>query len=267
MRDIPHYRQLYNTCGLSSLLMISIPEKNGNLQYLLDDICKLIGVSTEFNRSLNWQLACGYLLLKISFNRILGWHLRKEFGIDYYNFKILLNNQIFQKIQISEAKGDIKKVSALNLFLKRRIIRKKTLRVYMDDMKTNLELKLLAYLFGGRFIPNTNSNDGTGCYTFKKKNKKDLKFINEMIDDGLILGLYNHWMPIKDIYKNDQNSYVLSVNDPLGNQKVIEMNRLTQDHRFYHYKFDPNLRDQMDTIVRRALNLKKNPKIYSENNR
>ncbi|MHA1253691.1 MAG: hypothetical protein ACTSRP_27235, partial [Candidatus Helarchaeota archaeon] len=256
----PHYRQLYNTCGLSSLLMISIPEKNGNLQYLLDDICRLIGVSVEFNRELNWQLACGYLLLKMSYNRLLSWHLRNEFKEEFSHFKIILKNQIYQKLELYEKKQDRKMVSALNLFLKHRIIRKNTLKAYLDDMKTNLELKMLAYLFGGRFIPNNNSNDGTGCYVFKNKNKKDVKKIDEMITDGLMLGLYNHWMPVKNIYKDENNNFVLAVNDPLGNKKSIPFNSITQDYRFYHYKFDPKLRDKMDQIVRRALNLRKYPK-------
>ena len=260
MRDIPHYRQLYNTCGLSSLLMISIPEKNGNLQYLLDDICKIIGVSTEFNRTLNWQLACGYLLLKMSFSRILAYQLRNSFSEDYSNFKILLKNQIMQKKKFYSNSQNSQMVFCLNTFLQRRIIRKKTLRIFMDDMKTNLELKLLAYLFGGRFIPNKDSNDGTGCHYFKKKKKKEINKIKEMIDDGLMLGLLNHWMPVKDIYKNDEDEMFLSVNDPLHNRKSILLNNIDNNYRFYHYKFDIELQEKMDMNVRRALNLYKYPK-------
>jgi len=261
MRDIPHYRQLYNTCGLSSLLMLANPEKNGNLQYLLDDICKLIGINPEFNRPLNWQLGCGYLLLKMSFNRVLGWHLKKEFGDDFSNFKLLLANQLYQKLLNYENKQDLKMVSIINTFFKRKIIRKKLLRIYMDDMKTNLELKLLAYFFGGRFIPNEDSNDGTGCYIIKKKNKKSVKKIDEMVNDGLMLGLFNHWMAVKNIYQNEQNKFILAINDPLGNRKDIEFDKITVDYRFYHYKFDSGLRDKMDMVVRRALKLRKYPKI------
>ena len=261
MRDIPHYEQLYNTCGLSSLLMLAMPEEN-KLQYLLDDICKLIGVSTEFNKALNWQLACGYLLLKMSFNRVLSYQLRKVFNYDYGTFKIILKDQIAQKIALYTKKQDTKKLTCLNMFLNRRVIRKDTLRIFMDDMKTNLELKMLARFFGGIFIPNPNSMDGTGCYTFPKRTKKDVKFLRQLIDDGLMLGLFNHWLPIKDIYKdNDNNDFILTVNDPLKSQERILFSNLTDHHRFYSYKFDPKLQEEMDEFVRRALNLRKSPKI------
>lgn len=260
MKEIPHYGQLYNTCGLSSLLMISNPE-NSNLQYLLDDICEYLGVSTTFNRALNWQLACSYLLLKMSFNRILGYQLRKTFGTNYDNYKILLNNQIRQKIYFYEDRENKEIVSNLNTFLDSRIIRKKTLRVFMDDMKTNLELKLLAYLFGGKFINNNNSNDGTGCHFFKKKNKKTRKRLMEMINDGLMLGLFNHWMAVKDLRKNDQNEYIIAINDPLRNRNFILLNEIDENHRFYHYEFNSSLQKDMDKKIRRALHLRKYPKI------
>jgi len=255
MREIPHYGQLYNTCGLSSLLMIAIPEKNGGLHRLLDDICKVIGASTEFNKELNWQLACGYLLLKASFNRTLAWHLRKLFDYDYYNFKILLNNQLTEKVQYHTNKMDFKTVSALNTFFKAKIIKKPALKTYLDDMKTNLELKMIALLFGGIYMPNAESTDGTGCYTFDKKKKKDLETLNEMINDGLMLGLFNHWLAVKDLYKDEENNFVLAINDPLKSTNKIKFNDLTSSHRFYHYKFDQKLQKQMEEVVRKALKL------------
>ncbi|MBD3229802.1 MAG: hypothetical protein GF329_16590 [Candidatus Lokiarchaeota archaeon] len=260
MREIPHYGQLYNTCGLSSLLMIANPE-NSNLQYLLDEICEYLGVSTTFNRALNWQLACGYLLLKMSFSRILGYQLRKNFGTIYDNYKILLENQIRQKIQYHKDRENKKTVSNLNTFLEHRIIRKKTLRLFMDDMKTNLELKLLAFLFGGKFIKNNDSNDGTGCHIFKKNNKKTRKRLMEMIDDGLMLGLFNHWMAVRNLEKNDQSQHVITINDPLRNRESILLSEIDENHRFYHYRFDLNLQKKMDRKIRRACNLRKYPKI------
>jgi hypothetical protein len=242
--------------------MVSNPEKNSNLQYLLDDICELIGVSTEFNRSLNWQLACGYLLLKSSFNRIIGYRLRKEFNYDYMNFKILLNNQIEQKANFYSNKGDLRIESALKTFMEHRIIRRKTLRVFMDDMKTNLELKILAFLFGGRFIPNEKSNDGTGCYTFKKKNKKTVMKLDELINDGLILGLFNHWIAVKNVFKGENGDFIIDINDPLHDRKNILLNDINENYRFYHYDFDEELQKKMDKIVRRALHLRKYPKIH-----
>ena len=92
-RDIPLYTQLTNTCGLSSLLMISKPE-NDSLAVLLTDVMKRMRVEPYYKGRIGWQLAEAYLLMKFCFNRSLKYHLRKRFNDEYEYFRMILLQQL-----------------------------------------------------------------------------------------------------------------------------------------------------------------------------
>ena len=143
-------------------------------------------------------------------------------------------------------------------FLDHQIIKGKTLRTYLENVKTNLELKMLAYLFGGRFNPDPSSSDGTGCYIFTQSSETDIFTLKTIIDDGVILWLAYHWAAVKDLSQNKDDKWILVINDPNGTQKRLLFTQLNANYRFYSYKFDRNLREEMDTLIRSALNLQKN---------
>ena len=122
-REIPLYTQLTNTCGLSSLLMIAKPEGN-SLELLLSDIATKMRVESYFDGAIAWQNAEAYLLLKSCFNRSLAYHLRKEFGDEYAYFKMILIQQLEDRMNQFAALKDPNKVRDLKLLINKGIVRK-----------------------------------------------------------------------------------------------------------------------------------------------
>ncbi|MHA1265580.1 MAG: hypothetical protein ACTSRS_10125 [Candidatus Helarchaeota archaeon] len=255
-RDIPLYTQLTNTCGLASLLMIAKPEGT-SLELLLKDIATKIRVEPYFTGAIAWQLAEAYLLMKACFNRSLAYYLRKEFHDEYYYFRMILLQQMEDRMNQFISLNDAHKVRDIRLFLRRGIIRKNAFYEYLFEMKTNLELKMLAYLYGGRQIL-FPSPDGTGClFLDGKNNKQKLQTILKHVSDGIIIGLGYHWLAVRGMEEIKRNKYHLFIHDPNGERRTLSSDQLERHFRFYAFEFDDVKRRQMDSVVRRALKLPK----------
>ncbi|TFG05271.1 MAG: hypothetical protein EU536_02510 [Promethearchaeota archaeon] len=255
-RDIPLYTQLTNTCGLSSLLMIAKPEGT-SLSHLLEDIATRIRVESYFEGPIAWQNAEAYLLMKSCFNRSLAYYLRKEFGDEYAYFKMILLQQLEDRLNQFLVLKDHQKVRDLRLFLQRGIIRKNAFYEYLFEMKTNLELKMLAYFYGGHQIL-FPSPDGTGCLFLDGKDTKDkLTTLYQHVPDGIIIGLGYHWLAVKGMEPVKKHQYNFIIHDPNGERRLVSSENIEKNFRFYAFHFDTNKQVQMDQIVRRALKLPK----------
>ena len=253
-RDIPHYTQLTNTCGLSSLLMIAKPEGN-SLELLMKDLAKKIRVEPFYEGFIGWQNAAAYLLMKCCFNRSLTYHLRTAFPDDYAFFKMILLNQVEQRMNAYVVLQETKKVTDIQLFLKKGIIRKNALYEYLFEMKTNLELKMLAHLWGGTQVI-FPSEDGTGCiFLGGKDDKTKLQTLYQHVPDGIIIGLGYHWLAVKGMEEVKKNRYDFIIYDPKGEKVSISSDKIERDFRFYAFQFDATKRRKMDAVVRRAMKL------------
>ncbi|MHA1359559.1 MAG: hypothetical protein ACTSRC_15695 [Candidatus Helarchaeota archaeon] len=253
-RNIPLYTQLTNTCGLSSLLMIARPEDD-SLAVLLTDVMNRMRVEPYYQGSIGWQLAEAYLLMKFCFNRTLKYYLRKRFGDEYYYFRAILFQQLEDRKNTMLALNNRKAVSAIQLFLRRGIVQKAALYEYLFEMKTNLELKMLAYFFGGEQVLYP-SPDGTGCiYLDGTDNKKKLQILYQQVPDGILIGLGYHWLAVQGMEEIKKNKYKIIYHDPKGLKKAVSSDKIEKHFRFYMFKFDMEKRRQRDSIVRRALKL------------
>ncbi|NVM27988.1 MAG: hypothetical protein HWN65_04015 [Candidatus Helarchaeota archaeon] len=253
---IPHYMQLTNTCGLSSLLMIAKPEGT-SIELLLNDIATKMRVEPFYRGRIGWQLAEAYLLMKMCFNRSLAYYLRKTFQDEYSYFKIVLLQQLEDRMNAFLTLKEHDKVSDIRLFLKKGIVRKIAFYEYVFEMKTNLELKMLAYFYGGQQIL-FPSPDGTGClFLDGKENKKKLQTLYQHVPDGLIIGLGYHWLAVRGMEQVNKNHYNFLINDPNGEQRIVSSEKIEKNFRFYAFQFAVEKRKKMDAIVRRALKLPK----------
>ncbi|MFX1295676.1 MAG: hypothetical protein ACFFD2_12595 [Promethearchaeota archaeon] len=253
-RDIPLYNQLTNTCGLSALLMIANPEGN-SLELLLTDIMNRMRVERYYKGKIGWQLAEAYLLMKSCFNRTLSYHLRKIFPDEYNYFKMILLKQLEDRMNTFLLLNNRKVVSDIKLFFTKGIIRKSALYEYLFEMKTNLELKMLAHFYGGTQIL-FPSPDGTGCiFLDGKDDKKKLQILYKNTPKGIIIGLGHHWLAVRGMEDLKKNKYKFIIHDPKGKKRVYSSNAIEKHFRFYIFHFDAAKRIQMDTIVRRAFKL------------
>ena len=126
---------------------------------------------------------------------------------------------------------------------------------YLFEMKTNLELKMLAFFYGGEFIP-FPSNDGTGALWLDgKDNKEKLQTLYQRVPDGLLIGLGYHWLAVQGMEEIKKNTYDFLIHDPNGEKRMVSSSKIETNFRFYAFKFDVTKRQKMDTVVRRALKL------------
>ncbi len=253
-RDIPLYTQLTNTCGLASLLMIAKPESD-SLAVLLTDVMNRMRVEPYYQGRIGWQLAEAYLLMKFCFNRSLKYYLRKRFNDEYDYFRMILLQQLEDRRNTMLAIGNLKTASAIQLYLRKGIVRKTTLYEYLFEMKTNLELKMLAYYYGGEQVLYP-SPDGTGCiYLDRTDDKKKLEILYKQVPDGILIGLGYHWLAVQGMEETKKNKYDIIYHDPKGSKKSVPSDKIEKHFRFYMFKFDLNKRKQRDAIIRRALQL------------
>jgi len=211
--------------------------------------------------SLFWQIACAYLLMKACFNPLLGPHLQQEFPDEYDVFKAILLQQLEDRMNSFIAHKNTQAASNIRYFIKTGVVRRTPLQEYLYEMKTNLELKMLANLFGGTQIL-FPSPDGTGCiFLDGKDDKKKLETLYKHVADGLIIGLGYHWLAVQGMEPDKKNQYNFIIHDPLGEKKVVLSERIQSDFRFYAFQFDAAKRVAMDSLVRQALHLPQKKKI------
>ncbi|MHA1402179.1 MAG: hypothetical protein ACTSSI_00260 [Candidatus Helarchaeota archaeon] len=263
-RDIALYGQIMNTCGFAATLMMLTPEKN-RLSPLLNDITKKIKLDPNEHHAINWQIACGYLLLKTHSHHLLRLKMQSKIQESMDYFDMMLENQMYQKKELAKQHQHADLQRAVSIYMNRGIVRKILLMDYLNEYKTNLELRVLNALFGAE-ARLFNSDDGTGSLvlTSISEFKKHFSLLIECVKDGLLLGLPGHWVTVKDIQKS-KGDFLIQVHDSRAGSKTIFINKSKRkiEARFYAFKYSDEEQLEMEKIIRKALRLpfRKNTKI------
>jgi len=218
-------------CGLSSFLMLINPEKNAQLRTFLNDFYEKIKFlkKTQIDE-FKWSVVVDYLILKSIFGQDLKNHIRSKDPdiVDYY-FPIKLY--------------ELKNYS----FSRNGLLTKKVFNYHLHKWKTNNDLKILFYLFGGTYYSQPQKfPDGTGSLYFEKNSnsesetkldamKAHLRKSNENDSFCIVLNIRSfHWVAVNSIL--DDNSFL--INDPSGGQIKLKVNRLSSQFRFYLFSYD-----------------------------
>jgi hypothetical protein len=123
-------------------------------------------------------------------------------------------------------------------------------------MKHNVELKVLAFLFGCEFVPWVKTPDGTGAVFFTKEDIKASRSSDEISDysekfeflqagltseNPMIWGASFHWLVPRDIQVGKKD-VTLYYHDPMGGgDHSTKLGSLHEVDRFYRFNFDPEL--------------------------
>jgi len=267
--EYPHVRQTLNTCGLASLAMIFLHHAPFIKDFLLkvDERIlqpKATGQVAVPKREEDEAVisALGYLLLKAANSRRLRFLLSKATNpFDYDDFRISI--QIM--LGTPEAEKELKKNPELQTLFKLYqggIIRKKFLRFYLSRFKTQLELKMLAALFGFKFVP--YATETMGNLYFENHGDKDradkVEFMHQRLADGqhaVLLGHGQlHWMVPHTLYESG-NGQVLEINDPLGGSTRMPVEKLDHSYIFYFFKFNEAICKRNIAILEEVLHFLK----------
>lgn len=220
-------------CGLSTFLMLINPEKNLQVRKFLNDFYQNIKfLKKKQIDEFKWAVVVDYLILKSVFNPDLkNFIYSKDPDIVEYYFPIKLY--------------ELKNYWFANYGL----ISKTLFNYHLHKWKTNNDLKMLFYLFGGTYYPQPQQfPDGTGSLYFDKddtelkKNRliEHLKKSNRNETSCIALNIRSfHWVAVNSVIDNN----TLLINNPSGGQNTLRFDQLDSQYRFYLFSYD--LRDSI----------------------
>ena len=226
---IPLYSQMGGSCGLSTFLMLINPERNLQLRMFLDKLYENIKFLKKKQKDeFKWSIAVDYLLIKAVFSSALRDYLSSKDSdiVDFY-FPI-------KRYELKDY-----------LLIHHGLVNKKVFNYHLHKWKTNNDLKILFYLFGGKFHAQPQEYpDGTGSFYFEEGDDKVSKIeaVREHLSKSsefetyciaLNIGSY-HWVAVSSIL-NDNS---ISINDPSGGRNFLTIKRLSSKFRFYFFSYD-----------------------------
>nr|MDO8083244.1 hypothetical protein [Candidatus Sigynarchaeum springense] len=250
----PLVKQISNTCGLASLAMVFLHHSKPIDQFLesvyvekhTSDVKSHArkGKTEKVGHDTAIIWSEGYLLAKARLSRrVSNWFNRNDGSFIYEDFKLNIDI-LLDSIAGREAKRDKALGSALKHF-KHGTIRKVFVARYLDQFKTQLELKVLAAMLGFEFVPYPGDTMGNLCFANgDRETAEKIKFIQGMLDKpdhAAILGHgQSHWMVPHTLLKGglDGQEYALGINDPLGSTHTMPIKRFDHTYLFYFFKYN-----------------------------
>lgn len=235
-----------NCCGLSTFLMLIIPEKNLMFKKFLNELYSKISFLLKKERNeFKWSIALDYILLKTAGKNILSEFLNEQIPdfLNYITIMIyLLENESFR---VSHRKSQD--------FFEKNLVNSYILRRSLFSMRKNVDLNIFFSLFGGGFYPQEQEiYDGTGSLYFTRNDFN----LSSPIFDAKIQILKDHLLSsenesIKCIALNKGFHWVaissiegrrLLINNPLSSRinQLIVNNNINDSYRFYLYDYNPN---------------------------
>ncbi|MHA1611685.1 MAG: hypothetical protein ACTSYU_06495 [Promethearchaeota archaeon] len=260
---IPLIPQLFNTCGLSTILMLTAKSshlRQSNRVFLsrvLQHIRPiLIDKVDNLDREISLQYVLQYLLLKVENRFTINYkflhnYLNGKFGHVFDDQMAIHTYLMKQKMIHLNRTQNYSTYDSYRLYMEKRgLITPNLLRNEMFTMKSDLELKFLMEIFGYQFIPNLfnadASGDGTGAlHIAPKKRKKDYEKIKLLLTEisskpnyRILYGVHSHWVALTGMSEDETRGNVLiHYNDPMiPEARSIPLNEINETHRFYIFK-------------------------------
>ncbi len=260
--DMPYFHQFPNACGLTSLLMTLKPGSrkiDKLLNYGWDKIGVIFQGNHKESQEFHWQRVLEYLLTACTQHPTLRAYLDKEYPnfsesvCPWLEFALLGE----KALQASVARPNL--LRGTHLIMHR-----------VRTMKHDVELKVLAFLLGCRFIPWEKGTDGTGAVFFnrdelleKRKGheagsvEEKMDFIKKgIVGEGPVLwGASFHWLAARDL-QEEGGHQVLFYHDPMGGgDHSINVAALHETDRFYVFTFDAELLEEHIPLVKQAFDI------------
>ena len=262
--EFPLYRQLTNSCGLASILMLMDPSKNHKLQEILDNIGELINpiifkILPVNESEFIYQYVLQYVLLKALSQdseeyQFLNEYLTVQFKNSFVNQKLISNFKLAESHQkfIEHEMFSIAKAYD-RYILEGNTIPTLMLKNETFSVKNDMDLKILMSIFGYDFIP-FNSTNGALAY-----NKKDKEFLENLCkshidpENRILFGDGKHWQALTGMYTKDLDKWVIknekiapktslkdfiiAYNDPIiPKQNSIQLKEIISQQFFYIFK-------------------------------
>ena len=247
--DYPLVHQTMNTCGLASLAMIFLHHSK-EIDTFLERVYLAKHAHVKGNKiepgkhdaAILW--AEGFLLLKSrASRRVANWLKRTAGDFVYEDFKLTID-VLLGNLAERHARRDRVLGTALKYF-RHGTIRKPLVRQYLEQFKTQLELRVLAAMFGFEFVPYQGDTMGNLCFANGDRGMAPkIEFMRDMLDKSdhatLVGHGQSHWMVPHSLYKGNGmgQEYIIGINDPLGSSSRMMVKNLDHTYLFYFFKFN-----------------------------
>ena len=249
--------------------MLIDPETHGKLrdildrvyhdvQFLIPKLSMRVGGVKEYK----WAVSLAYLLLKTLGQNPLSEFLKREAPF-FENYPIVKTHELQSSISGGSDPFQSPFSEWHDSFFESNLVNPRVLRKNLFTMRTDVEMKILFRLFGGKFLPQEQEIlDGTGALYFPKKKfkaKRDQKLENlreylasskEEWIPRIALNLGSHWVALTEV-----KGKKIYFHDPMsGRSRRIKVKRRNASFfRFYLFRFNPEkafvLKDEMKRFI------------------
>ncbi len=239
--------------------MLINPESNEGIKSCLNELYNKLEFfvfrSPRVINSLDeykWSVVLDYLLLKTLGENPISMYLYEHIPdlIDVY--KVETSNRLQNKLDRQLRRLPQSFSDFYNTFFEANLVNPYVLESNLYSLRTDLELKILFSLFGGKFLyQQLDGEGGTGSIYFTKKEvqigsesekKKILTLENHLKqEDGnnfnrIALNLGSHWVAVQSVSEADGVVY----NDSIpGKTRNVKIKRLTESNIFYLFNYEP----------------------------
>lgn len=188
-----------------------------------------------------------FLLLKArASRRVANWLKRTTTDGEFVYEDFKLNLDLLVDTMIERAgKRDPATTTVVKHF-RHGTIRRNFVRHYMEQYKTQLELKILTAMFGYEFIPFRGDTMGNLYFNAADRDLvAKIGFLKDMLEPPTYAALLghgqSHWMVLHSLYKAGGSAgqqYVLGINDPLGSSTRMQLKNLDSSYLIYFFSFN-----------------------------
>jgi hypothetical protein len=284
--ELPLIRQIHNACGITSILMALKPDKNNELdaffRKLEKRLTKSLKISTDtFGFLDRVQFATAWLMLQLMFDTTTHGSFLAGIFPDIENVRSLLESRLDEMVIYQKTCGNARIVKDLEKMTRDHEITLNIIESYLQEQKTDAELKFLGSLFGLVFASIPENDGGTQLGTISHVDPRrpeeyatKLGVLARQLASGAVLANYEyHWLALREIGKRldeftKQESSAASIdaivstphyfklNNPLSST-VLTLKDVAALEKYTFYCFDFKIEQQKVTLahMRDALNL------------
>ncbi|MEX2684627.1 MAG: hypothetical protein Q6373_023855 [Candidatus Sigynarchaeota archaeon] len=279
--SMPVIRQVYNSCGIASVLMVLKPDKNKELDAFLRNLekkitknLKLDPVRYDFLDRV--QFAAAWLILHAVFKEPAILEMLAPSYPDIENFRPMLESRLDEMVVYQKAGNNARIEKDHARLIERGEITQNVLVSYVQEQKTDAELRLLGSMFGLVFKAVPEADGGTPLGTVAQVDPrhpeeymKKVGLLVRQLEAGAVFANYEyHWLPLREIgtrigqfVKEEKQiasaseisatPHYFKLNNPLSGT-ILSVTRLDILAKYIFYLYDFQLSQQ-----RRILNLLK----------
>jgi len=274
---MPVIRQVYNSCGIASVLMALKPDKNKELDSFLRNLEKKVTKALKID-SVRYdfldrvQFAAAWLILHAAFKEPVILEKLAPSLPDIENFRPVLESRLDEMVVYQKTGNNAKIEKDHARLLESGDVNQNVLVSYIQEQKTDAELKLLACMFGLVFKAVPEADGGTPLGTVAQvaprhpeEYMKKVGLLAKQLEAGAVFANYEyHWLPLREIgtrigqfvKEEKQNDNVnditatphyFKLNNPLSGT-ILSVKQAAILERYIFYLFDFRLDQQRQSL-------------------